>query len=94
MAGKLHVERVFPVTFRPGPIVWGTVSGELSQGDLVALLRSDGTRVTGRIVNVDFNRPTEAREDQFGFVIVGGIADVVQVGDCIFSVDDSELGYI
>jgi hypothetical protein len=87
MSGTVHVERVFPVSFRPGPVVWGSVTGDLEVGDEVLLTRGDGTRATGHIVDVDFNRPADARADQFGLVIDGDIAEVVQVGDRICSVE-------
>jgi len=65
----LRVERVFPVTFLAGPIVWGTVTGVVTVGDEVTLARRDGPPLPGRVLTIDFNRPPDARDDQIGIAV-------------------------
>ena len=88
-AGELHVERIFPVTFLPGPVLWGTVTGVIAEGDELVLERGDGTRVTGKVTAIDPHRPQHARADQFNVGVDGELASLVQVGDVVQKVERS-----
>jgi len=79
----LRVERVFPVTFLAGPIVWGTVTGVVTVGDEVTLARRDGPPLPGRVLTIDFNRPPDARDDQIGIAVTGRAGTKAQPGDLL-----------
>jgi hypothetical protein len=88
-AGELRVERVFPGSFLPGPVLRGTIRGEIAAGDELVLERADGTRATGRrATTLDFNRPSDAREDHsLASPSKATWAAIAEVGDLIRTVE-------
>ncbi|RZS31262.1 hypothetical protein EV193_115141 [Herbihabitans rhizosphaerae] len=84
-AAAFAVERVFPVTGRPGGVLWGTVSGVLYAGDRIVLCRN-GSRHLGTLVAIEFHRPSHAGEDQHG-IVVDGLGVSVDAGDVLEVID-------
>ncbi len=76
------VEEVFPVSFRPNPIVWGTLeSGTIRKDDVLELVRAGAVVGVGRVVTVEMTPDRLGRTNRFGIVLSGEVGRNIAVAD-------------